>query len=168
MRPIVVASALGVALALAGCLDAADDAATAPADAPATADTAAPAAAAMTRLDPNTATAEELAAVSGSSSALAAAIVAGRPYASVTDLYAKLHDTLDDAAAAKVLETVFVPINLNSATEGEIKLVPGMSRRMVHEFMEYRPYADMAEFDREIGKYVDAAELARLRSYVTL
>ena len=50
----------------------------------------------------------------------------------------------------------------------EIKLIPGMTDRMVHEFEEYRPYEDMAEFDREIGKYVDEAEVARFRNYVTL
>jgi len=47
-------------------------------------------------------------------------------------------------------------------------LIPGMSGRMVGEFLEYRPYKDMNEFDREIGKYVDEAEVARFRSYVTL
>ena len=60
------------------------------------------------------------------------------------------------------------PINLNTATSEEIALIPGMSRRMIREFEEYRPYADLGVFDREIGKYVDDAEVARLRSYVTL
>ena len=70
--------------------------------------------------------------------------------------------------AATVREKVFVPIDLNSASEADIKLIPGMTDKMVHEFLEYRPYENMAEFDREIGKYVDEAEVARLRSYVTL
>ena len=48
------------------------------------------------------------------------------------------------------------------------ELIPGMTDRMVGEFLEYRPYEDMAEFDREIGKYVDAAEVARFRPYETL
>ena len=47
-------------------------------------------------------------------------------------------------------------------------LIPGMSRRMAHEFEEYRPYKDLAQFDREIGKYVAPNEVARLHSYVTL
>ena len=50
----------------------------------------------------------------------------------------------------------------------EIRLIPGMTDKMVHEFEEYRPYADMGVFDREIGKYVDEAEVARFRNYVTL
>jgi hypothetical protein len=39
---------------------------------------------------------------------------------------------------------------------------------MVHEFEEYQPYENIEEFRREIGKYVDADEVARLESYVTL
>ena len=43
-----------------------------------------------------------------------------------------------------------------------------MTPKMVHEFEEYRPYRSMDQFRREIGKYVDADEVARLESYVTL
>jgi hypothetical protein len=39
---------------------------------------------------------------------------------------------------------------------------------MRHEFEEYRPYSDIARFRREIGKYVDNAEVARLEQYVTI
>ena len=45
-------------------------------------------------------------------------------------------------------------------------MVPGVGRRMSREFREYRPYRGMAEFRREIGKYVDDAEVARLEQYV--
>ena len=121
-----------------------------------------------TVLDANTATAEDLAAVEGVSPELADAIVAGQPYASVTDLNAMLMETLSEDEAQAVLVNVFVPINLNNASEEEIRLVPGMTDKMVHEFEEYRPYADMGVFDREIGKYVDEEEVARFRQYVTL
>ncbi|QZD94451.1 hypothetical protein [Qipengyuania gelatinilytica] len=119
-------------------------------------------------LDASTATAEQLAAIDTVSEELAAAIVAGQPYADVTAFNAKLLETLSPDEAAAVLETVFVPVNLNEATEEQIRLIPGMTDKMVHEFEEYRPYADMGEFNREIGKYVDEAEVARFRNYVTL
>ena len=166
MRKFLLATALtGSALALAACSQGADEAAEAPADETLA---EAPAAEAATVLDASTATAEELGAVEGVSPELAAAIVAGQPYASVTDLNAKLMESLSAEEAGAVLASVFVPINLNSASEEEIRLIPGMTDKMVHEFEEYRPYEDMAEFDREIGKYVDEAEVARFRNYVTL
>ena len=119
-------------------------------------------------IDAGTATAEQLAGIEGISQELAAAIVAGQPYADVTAFNAVLMETLSEDEAATVRERVFVPVNLNEATEEQIRLIPGMTDKMVHEFEEYRPYEDMAEFDREIGKYVDEAEVARFRNYVTL
>ena len=166
MRKLVLASALsGAMLSLAACSGAADETAET-----AEVETIDDAAAAETAavLDANTATAEQLAALDGVSDELAAAIVAGQPYASVTDLNAALLETLGEDEAAQVLVDVFVPVNLNSGTEEEIRLIPGMTDKMVHEFEEYRPYADMGVFDREIGKYVDEAEVERFKNYVTL
>ena len=57
-------------------------------------------------------------------------------------------------------------VNLNTATDEEILLIPGMGKRMLHEFKEYRPYTSLAQFNREIGKYVNDTELARLAQYV--
>jgi hypothetical protein len=39
---------------------------------------------------------------------------------------------------------------------------------MAHEFEEYRPYTSVEQFRREIGKYVDAKEVARLERYLVI
>ena len=39
---------------------------------------------------------------------------------------------------------------------------------MLHEFKEYRPFKNIEQFRREIGKYVDDKELARLERFVHL
>jgi DNA uptake protein ComE-like DNA-binding protein len=69
---------------------------------------------------------------------------------------------------ARLESYVFVPINLNTASDEDILTIPGLGNRMLREFKEYRPYKDMAQFRREIGKYVNAKEVARLERYVTL
>ena len=167
MRKLIAAAALaGTALSLAACSGEAEEATDTTAEAEAT-DTAEAEVTTEGVLDASTATAEQLAAA-GLGAEAAAAIVAGQPYDSVSAFNAKLMETMSADEAAAVLETVFVPVNLNSASEADIKLIPGMTEKMEHEFMEYRPYADMDEFDREIGKYVDETEVARFRQYVTL
>ena len=107
-------------------------------------------------------------AIDGVSAELAAAIVAGQPYADVTAFNAALMESVTEEEAADIRTRVFVPINLNDTSDEAIALIPGMTDRMIREFNEYRPYADMAEFDREIGKYVDEEEVARFHNYVTL
>jgi len=168
MRKISIVTALaGAAITLSACSGETEEAAEGTtAEAP-VADTT-EAEAASTVVDANTATEEQLAGMEGMSPELAAAIVAGQPYENVSAFNAALLETLSEEEAATVRETLFVPVNLNTASEADIKLIPGMTDKMVYEFLEYRPYEDMAEFDREIGKYVDEAEVARFRSYVTL
>ena len=98
----------------------------------------------------------------------ASAIVAARPFASIAELNALLAKTKSADEIEAIYAKLFVPVPLNSAPEADILLIPGVGRRMAHEFEEYRPYASMEQFRREIGKYVDADEVARLEMYVTL
>jgi radical SAM superfamily enzyme with C-terminal helix-hairpin-helix motif len=59
-------------------------------------------------------------------------------------------------------------MNLNTMSDEEILRIPGVGDRMLHEFKECQPYTSMEQFEREIGKYVNDAELTRLLHYVTL
>jgi DNA uptake protein ComE-like DNA-binding protein len=68
------------------------------------------------------------------------------------------------ATAAAVQE--FTLFNLNTVTAEQLMTIPGMSNRMVREFFEYRPYISITQFRREIGKYVDAAQVAAYEKYV--
>ncbi|MGN3974177.1 hypothetical protein [Tsuneonella sp. SYSU-LHT278] len=170
MRKFVVSSLMAASAALlSACSGGTDEAPAEGESAPsAPTEAAAAAPAAPTIIDANTATEQQLAGLPGMTPEIAAALVAARPYADVVAFEAALRKTMAPEAAKSALTNVFVPVNLNTASEDAIKLIPGMTPKMVHEFLEYRPYEDMAEFDREIGKYVDEAEVARLRAYVTL
>jgi radical SAM superfamily enzyme with C-terminal helix-hairpin-helix motif len=91
-----------------------------------------------------------------------------RPYTSLEQFRREIGKYVDAAEVARLEQYVFVPLKLNSASAEALMTIPGMTSRMVHEFEEYRPYTSMEQFRREIGKYVDAKEVARLESYVTL
>ena len=117
-------------------------------------------------LNPNVAGAAELAALPGVTEALAAQVVASRPFLTMAAFDELLAATLSGAQRETLYERLFVPIDLNTASEAEILLVPGVGERMAHEFEEYRPYRALAEFRREIGKYVDDDEVARLEQFV--
>jgi DNA uptake protein ComE-like DNA-binding protein len=120
-------------------------------------------------LDPNSAPAQQLAAGTGLDSAAAAALVAARPFADMVAVDKALAARNLTADQRKAIYTkVWKKIDLNTATGEEILLIPGVGNRMKHEFEEYRPYTSMEQFRREIGKYVDKAEVARLEQYVMI
>jgi DNA uptake protein ComE-like DNA-binding protein len=120
----------------------------------------------ITIVDANIATEQQLAAIPHLTPALDKGILNGRPFASITELDAILGRTLTAEQRTAVYGRLFVHLNLNTATREQILLIPNAGNRMVREFQEYRPYKALAQFHREIGKYVDDVELARLEQYV--
>jgi DNA uptake protein ComE-like DNA-binding protein len=121
----------------------------------------------VTIADANTIGEAELAKLPGMTPASAKAVVAKRPFPSVTALDQALTSAgLTRQQIGTLYGRIFVHINLNTASKEEILLIPGVGQRMLHEFEEYRPYAALAVFHREIDKYVDDTELARLEQYV--
>ena len=117
-------------------------------------------------LNPNLASADEMAALPQMTADLASAIIEHRPYLTMLTLNELLSQHLNDEQRGELYARLFLPINLNAASEEEILLVPGVGARMAHEFDEYRPYAAIAEFRREIGKYVDDEQVAAFEQYV--
>jgi DNA uptake protein ComE-like DNA-binding protein len=117
-------------------------------------------------LNPNVAGKALLSGVAHLNAALVDAIVGQRPFADTRELDALLSPILSQAQRQQVYAQLFVPINLNTASEEEMLLIPGLSPRMAHEFEEYRPYTSLVQFRREIGKYVDETEVARLEQFV--
>lgn len=117
-------------------------------------------------VDPNLVDEGELRSLPHVSEAVADALVAARPYVAAAELDEVLARSLGDSQRTELYGRLFRQINLNTATEAEIMLIPGMTSRMAHEFEEYRPYTSLEQFRREIGKYVDEDEVARLEQYV--
>jgi DNA uptake protein ComE-like DNA-binding protein len=120
----------------------------------------------VTIVDPSTATTAQLAAVPGFTDGLVQELVAARPFLRQAEFDAFLAPKLTPAQRAEAYKAVFVPIDLNDVTDAEILMIPGVGNRMLREFREYAPYRALAQFHREIDKYVDDAELARLEQYV--
>ena len=75
---------------------------------------------------------------------------------------------MSDDELEGIYANLLVPLKLNSASDDDIQLIPGVGSRMAHEFEEYRPYTSMDQFRREIGKYVDEVAVARYEMHVIL
>ena len=117
-------------------------------------------------VNPDLANEKELLSLPHMNATLVKDIMERRPFLKMSDLNSLLAPSLRKEQLAELYGKMFVQINLNTATQEEILLIPGVGKRMLHEFEEYRPYKTLAQFRKEIGKYVDQKELARLEQYV--
>jgi len=128
----------------------------------------APAGAQLGKLvDPNVAPESELQQLPHMTPAIVKSMIERRPFKSVIELNRFLIDQkLMPEQAREFYRKAFVQINLNTGTRDEFLLIPGVGSRMSAEFMEYRPWKNWTQFDREIGKYVGQAETDRFKQYV--
>lgn len=167
---ILMVTALVLGLGAAACAEQTDESAL-PADtAGAVVETPAPVQtpAQDLMIHPETASRDELLQVPNIDETLADAIIAGRPYDDMLAVDAVLASSLSAEQRADTYRSLWKPIDLNTASREEILLIPDVDSRMPHEFDEYRPYTDIEQFRREIGKYVDADEVARYERYVEI
>jgi len=117
-------------------------------------------------VNPNLGTEEELSALPQLNEAAVSAIIDGRPYLTMAAVHSVVTQHVTEGDVEGLYRAFWLPINLNDVTDGEVRLIPGVGDRMAHEFDEYAPYAGLPVFHREIAKYVDDYELARLAQYV--
>lgn len=163
-------TALLLLLVATACQDAPDAGDAAPADSATDTLAAAqqPAGPAGGLIDPDQATREQLLGLPGLDAALADSLLAARPFTDMREVDRVLAARLSETQRDSIYTRLWKPIDLNTASDEEILLIPGVGQRLEHEFKEYRPYRGIEQFRREIGKYVDAAEVARLERYVTV
>ncbi|HEU0113036.1 MAG TPA: hypothetical protein VFQ80_00065 [Thermomicrobiales bacterium] len=124
---------------------------------------------------PNDADADTLGQLPGVDADIAQALIGGRPYADDPAFLAALgkHVSPDQPAAAPAYlaaaahgSAPWIKFNLNTATDAQFQTIPGVGGQMLREFAEYRPYTSLAQFQKEIGKYVDAAQVAAYQAYL--
>ena len=116
----------------------------------------------------NTGTREEILLIPGAGNRMAREFDEYRPWINWAHFDKEIGKYVPQTEVDRLKQYVFIPINLNKATDDVFLTIPGVGARMVREFNEYRPWTSQAQFQKEIGKYVDQKEVARLWRYVVI
>jgi len=116
----------------------------------------------------NTATREEILLIPGAGNRMTREFPEYRPWKTWAQFDKEISKYVGQPETDRLKMYVFIPVNLNTATDEDILSIPGAGQRMVREFKEYRPWKSKEQFEKEIGKYVDAKEVARLWRFVVI
>ena len=116
----------------------------------------------------NTGTREEIVLIPGAGTRMAREFAEYRPWRTWAHFDKEIGKYVNQDEVNRLKQYVFIPVNLNTATDEDILSIPGAGQRMVREFKEYRPWKTKGQFEKEIGKYVDQKEVARLWRYVVI
>ena len=116
----------------------------------------------------NTGTSEEILLIPGAGKRMAHEFDEYRPWKTWAQFDKEIGKYVGPEETNRLKQYVFIPVNLNTASDDDILTIPGAGPRMVREFKEYRPWKSKQQFEKEIGKYVGATEVARLWRYVVI
>ena len=116
----------------------------------------------------NTGTRDEILLIPGAGTRMAREFAEYRPWKTWAQFDKEISKYVGQAETDRLKQHVFIPINLNTATDEDILSIPNLGQRMLREFKEYRPWKTKEQFEKEIGKYVGAKETARFWRYVTI
>ena len=116
----------------------------------------------------NTGTKEEILLIPGAGNRMVREFAEYRPWKTWGQFDKEIGKYVGQAETDRLKQYVFIPVNLNTASDEDILSIPGAGPRMVREFKEYRPWKTKEQFEKEIGKYVGAKETARLWRYVVI
>ena len=123
---------------------------------------------AFVHINLNTASAEEIMLIPGAGKRMAREFAEYRPWRSWPQFDKEIGKYVGAEETARLAQYGFIPVKLNTASDADILSIPGAGPRMVREFKEYRPWKSAVQFEKEIGKYVDAKEVKRLWRYVVI
>jgi DNA uptake protein ComE-like DNA-binding protein len=116
----------------------------------------------------NTGTREEILLIPGAGTRMAREFAEYRPWRTWGQFDKEISKYVGQEETNRLKQYVFIPVNLNTATDADILSIPGAGQRMLREFKEYRPWKTKEQFEKEIGKYVGPKEVARLWRYVVI
>jgi competence protein ComEA len=73
------------------------------------------------------------------------------------------------AAPAAASATPAKKLNANTATEAELRTIPGVGEKIADEIMEYRPYdaaTGEAKFRKELAKYIPVGDIDKIITFL--
>jgi DNA uptake protein ComE-like DNA-binding protein len=116
----------------------------------------------------NTTQREEIMLIPGMGNRMVREFLEYRPYTAITQFRKEIGKYVDDKEVTRLEQYVFVPINVNSASDETLLTIPGLTPQLLRAFKDHRPYKTLQEFRTEISKNVNAKEVGRLERYITI
>lgn len=123
---------------------------------------------AFVNINLDTATSEEFQLIPRSGVRMSREFAEYRPWKSWAQFDKEIGKYVGQQETDRFKQYMFIPLNLNTASDEDLLTIPGAGPRMVKEFKEYRPWKTKEQFGKEIGKYVGPKETERFWRYFVI
>jgi DNA uptake protein ComE-like DNA-binding protein len=129
--------------------------------------TSVPASTNVTKVNLNSAEADQLlAAVPGLGNRMVREFQEYRPYVSIQQFRKEIGKYVDEVQVTEYEKYVYVPIKINDADAATLQQIPGLDASEVDALIAGRPYASVDDFLSKLSQFISADELAIAKTYL--
>ncbi len=107
---------------------------------------------AFVHINLNTATADEIILVPGAGRRMQREFPEYRPWKTYAQFDREIGKYVGPDATAKLAQYTFIPMNANTASDGDLMTVPGADQAWVEKVKKGRPYKSAADLEKVAGK----------------
>lgn len=120
----------------------------------------------VTKLNLNTASAAEFAAVPNAGQRMAREFAEYRPYTTILQFRKEIGKYVDAQTVAAYEQYVYVPVDINQADADTLQQLPGVDATIAANLIAARPYANADAFLTKLGSYLTADQVSQAKSYL--
>jgi DNA uptake protein ComE-like DNA-binding protein len=121
---------------------------------------------AFTKINLNTATAEQILTIPNTGNRMVREFQEYRPYTSIQQFRREIGKYVDDATVAGYEKYVYVPVNVNQADAETLKQIPGITDEIAAQLIAGRPYGTNQNFLAKLITFVDASTIETAQHYL--
>ena len=110
----------------------------------------------------NTATREEILLIPGAGNRMTIEFPEYRPWKTWPQFDRQIGKYVGQEATDKLKQYVFIPVNVNTASDEDLMTIPGLTAALVGQIKQGRPWSSKEQFATSIGKATNAKEAARI------
>jgi DNA uptake protein ComE-like DNA-binding protein len=107
---------------------------------------------AFVHINLNTATPEEIILVPGAGRRMVREFAEYRPWKTWAQFDKEISKYVGADATAKLAQYTFIPMNANTASDADLRTVPGADQAWVDKVKKARPYKTAADLEKALGK----------------
>ncbi len=116
----------------------------------------------------NTGTRDEIVLVPGAGTRMAREFAEYRPWKSWAQFDREIGKYVGQEATDKLKQYVFIPMNVNTASDADLMTIPGMTSSLLGQVKQGRPWASQEQFEQQIGKAANSKEAARIWRFLVI
>jgi DNA uptake protein ComE-like DNA-binding protein len=116
----------------------------------------------------NTGTREEIVLIPGAGTRMAREFAEYRPWKNWAQFDREIGKYVGQEATDKLKQYVFIPMNVNTASDEDLRTIPGLTPALLGSIKQGRPWTSKEQFEQQIGKASNPKEAARLSRFFVI